>query len=278
MAQLRRSGNWCLASFVHIQGAALQFGKASMKEPAFDLHGGDRRSRWLIACDHASNHVPADVAGGDLGLSAAEMGRHIAYDIGAAGVTRALADLLDAPAILSCFSRLVIDPNRGEDDPTLVMQLYDGTLIPANRGIGAAEVARRRDAWYRPYHQALADLAARRDDTLIVAVHSFTPRLNSRGPRPWHVGILYDPRDERLSRPLLDRLHAEGDLVVGENEPYAGHLPGDTIDRHALQTGRANALIELRHDLIATETGQQEWAERLAPLLADCLPVVQDAR
>lgn len=242
-----------------------------MPEPAFQIIGGERRSRWLVTCDHATNYVPADVAGGDLGLSEDEMDRHIAYDIGAAGVTRHLADLLDAPAILCAFSRLVIDPNRGEDDPTLVMRLYDGTIVPANRDIDEAEIRRRRDAYYRPYHQALADLAARRDDTLMVAIHSFTPRLNSRAPRPWHVGILYSPKDERLTRPLLDRLYAQPDLCVGENEPYAGYLPGDSIDRHALRTGRANALIELRHDLIRTDAGQRAWAERLAPMLQDCL-------
>lgn len=242
-----------------------------MTEQPFEIVNVQAKSRWLIACDHASNRVPPNVAGGSLGLPDADMGRHIAYDVGAAGVTRHLADLLDAPAILSRFSRLVIDPNRGEDDPTLVMRLYDGTIIPANRHIDEDEITRRRDFFYRPYHSAYADLAARRDDTLIVAIHSFTPRLNGRAPRPWHIGILFDPRDERLSRPLLDRLHAQPDLCVGENEPYAGHLPGDAIDRHALQTGRANALIEIRHDLIADEPGQREWAERLAPLLRDCL-------
>ena len=242
-----------------------------MTEQPFEIVNVTAKSRWLIACDHASNRVPPEVAGGNLGLPEADMARHIAYDVGAEGVTRYLAELMDAPAILSRFSRLVIDPNRGEDDPTLVMRLYDGTIIPANRHIDEAEITRRRDLFYRPYHSAYADLAARRDDTLIVAVHSFTPRLNGRAPRPWHIGILFDERDERLSRPLLDRLHAQSDICVGENEPYAGHLPGDAIDRHALQTGRANALIEIRHDLIDTDAGQREWAERLAPLLQDCL-------
>jgi predicted N-formylglutamate amidohydrolase len=195
------------------------------------------------------------------------MGRHIAYDIGAAGVTRALADLLGAPAILSRFSRLVIDPNRGEDDPTLIMRLYDGTIVPGNRHIGEAERERRLGTYYRPYHAAYADLAARRADTIIVAIHSFTPRLNGRAPRPWHVGILHARGDQRLTRPLLDLLRAEPDLCVGENQPYAGHLPGDAIDRHALGPGRPNALIELRQDLIAGEDGQRAWAERLARLL-----------
>ena len=240
---------------------------AQMTSDPYEIIGADRPGPWLIACDHATNHVPPSVNGGDLGLSPEEMGRHIAWDIGAAGVTRRLAELLGAPAILSRFSRLVIDPNRGEDDPTLIMKVYDGTIVPGNRGVDGTERERRLDAFYRPYHAAYAELAARRRDTIVVAIHSFTPRLFGRSPRPWHVGILYDPRDERLSRAFLDRLHAEPDLVVGENEPYAGHLEGDAIDRHGLIPGRPNTLVELRHDLIQTEAQQTGWAERLAPLL-----------
>ncbi len=238
---------------------------------AFEIVGADRPSRWLVTCDHASNRVPVQIAGGDLGLQAAEMGRHIAYDLGAAGVARALAARLDGPCILSTFSRLVIDPNRGELDPTLVMRLYDGTIIPANRHVDAAEVAHRLDLLHRPYHAALARLAARRADTVIVAIHSFTPRLQGRGPRPWHIGILHSPRDDRFSLALIDRLRAEPDLCVGDNQPYLGHLPGDSIDRHALQRGRLNTLIELRHDLIRTEDEQIAWADRLAPILTEVL-------
>ncbi len=232
----------------------------------YSIEGEDRDSRFLITCDHASNHVPDSVADGDLGLSSEEMGRHIAYDVGAAGVSRHLGELMGAPVVMSNFSRLVIDPNRGEDDPTLVMRLYDGTIIPANRHIGADEIARRKDLFYRPYDAVLDRMAARRDDIIYVAVHSFTPRLNGRRPRPWHVGILH-AWDERFSRPFLNRLNAERDMIVGENEPYPGHLPGDAVDRHALRHGRPNALIELRHDLIDTKDGQRDWAERLAPLL-----------
>ncbi|MEM0947505.1 MAG: N-formylglutamate amidohydrolase [Pseudomonadota bacterium] len=238
-----------------------------MTDVPFEILGADRPGPWLVACDHATNHVPASVNGGSLGLSKAEMERHIAWDIGAAGVARALAERLNAPTILSGFSRLVVDPNRGEDDPTILMKVYDGTIIPGNRHADTAELERRLSAFYRPYHAAYAELAARHRDTLVVAVHSFTPRLWGRSPRPWHVGILYDPRDERLSRPFLDQLHKEPDLVVGENEPYAGHLPGDAIDRHGLIPGRPNALIELRHDLIETPEDQVAWASRLAPLL-----------
>ncbi len=241
-----------------------------MSQP-FQIHGEARPGRWLVSCDHASNRVPLDIGGGDLGICASDMSRHIAYDLGAAGLARALGEALDSPVICSDFSRLVIDPNRGEQDPTLVMKLYDGTIIPANRHVDAPEVERRLAALYRPYHSAYAQLAARRDDRVVLAIHSFTPCLKARAPRPWHVGVLYSHLDARLSKPLIARLQAEADLCIGDNEPYAGHLPGDALDRHALQPGRQNTLIELRNDLIATPEQQQAWALRLAPILQEVL-------
>ncbi len=242
-----------------------------MPQSAAEILGADRPSRWLVTCDHASNAVPAWINGGSLGIAPHDMARHIAWDVGAAGLSRALADRLDAPAILSTFSRLVIDANRGEDDPTLVMRLYDGTIIPANRHATPADVTLRLDRLHRPYHAALGQLAARRPDTVICAIHSFTPALRGRSPRPWHVGVLYSHRDDRLAQPLLARLRAEPDLCVGENEPYGGHLDGDSIDRHALGPGRPNVLVEVRNDLIAAPADQERWAARLAPILADAL-------
>ncbi|TMM52860.1 N-formylglutamate amidohydrolase [Sulfitobacter sabulilitoris] len=235
----------------------------------FFSDGLDRPGRWLVVCDHASNLVPPAVAGGDLGLLPADMDRHIAFDIGAAGVSRALAQRLDSPVILSNFSRLVVDPNRGEDDPTLLMKLYDGTLIPGNRHADAAERERRLDLCYRPYHAALADLAAR-PGTVIVSVHSFTPQLRGRPPRPWQIGVLYAD-DRRFADPLMAHLAAEPDLTLGDNEPYTGRMRGDTMDRHALRHGRPHVLIELRNDLIAEDYGQTAWADRMAPILETVL-------
>lgn len=239
-----------------------------MTEP-FEIVGRNRPGRWLVTCDHATNHVPDWVNGGDLGLPAADMARHIAFDPGAAGLTRALADLLGSPAILSDFSRLVIDPNRGADDPTLLMKLYDGTIIPANRHADEQVREERLDRLWRPYHHAYADLAARRTDPVICAVHSFTPQLRGRPPRPWEVGVLY-AHDTRFAVPFLEACRAKG-WCVGDNEPYAGHLPGDAVDQHALAHGRPNVLIELRQDLIADDAGQALWAERLAPILEQTL-------
>ena len=240
-----------------------------MTDEPFEILGAERPGRWLVACDHATNFVPDWVHGGDLGLPVDEMQRHIAYDIGAAGVTRKLAEMLDSPAILSRFSRLVCDPNRGEDDPTIMMRLYDGTIIPANRNAGQDEKEERLRRLYRPYHAAYADLANKMTDPVVCAVHSFTPRLKGRKPRPWEIGVLY-AGDDRLARPFIQACRDAG-WCTGDNQPYAGHLPGDAVDRHALQHGRPNVLIELRQDLIADEAGQTLWARRLADVLPKVL-------
>jgi predicted N-formylglutamate amidohydrolase len=228
----------------------------------------------VLVCDHASNNVPPEI--GSLGLSEEDMRRHIAWDVGARGVTLGLARRLGAEAVLSTWSRLVIDPNRGEDDPTLVMKLYDGSLIPGNRLVGQAETERRLDAYHRPYHRAvdraLDRVTAEGRAPALVAIHSFTPQFRGRPVRPWHVGLLWD-HDDRLLRPLLARLGAEPDLCVGDNEPYNGHLLGDSMYVHGTQRGIPHILIEIRNDLIETADDQEAWAERLAPMLREAVPV-----
>ncbi|UWP91779.1 N-formylglutamate amidohydrolase [Aliiroseovarius crassostreae] len=244
--------------------------KDAILHDAFEIIGETLTGRWVISCDHASNRVPPCVNGGDLGLPEADMNRHIAYDVGAAGVTRHLSRLLNSPAILSRFSRLVVDPNRGEDDPTVLMKLYDGSIIPANRHADAAERERRLAAFHRPYHEALAGVLAAHPNPVLLAMHSYTPQLKGREPRPWHIAVLHD-KDSRVATPLLARLEAEGEWCVGENEPYGGHLDGDSIDRQALKLSLPNVLIEIRNDLIETEAQQAWWAERLAPILTEVL-------
>lgn len=232
----------------------------------FWVVGADRPGPWLITCDHATNRVPPDINGGDLGLPEEDMNRHIAFDPGSLGVSLALGKLLDSPVIATNFSRLVIDPNRGEDDPTVLMRLYDGTIIPANRHADATERERRLATYHRPYHDAYEALAVAKGNPAILAIHSFTPQLTGRPKRPWEIGILF-ASDDRLSRCLIAELQADTSLTVGINEPYSGHLPGDSIDQHALRSGRHNTLVELRNDLISNETDQKAWAERLcAPL------------
>ncbi|NNU79606.1 N-formylglutamate amidohydrolase [Halovulum dunhuangense] len=243
-------------------------------DPAFERLTPDAPGPALVLCDHATNHVPDWIPGGTLGLSDADMGRHIAHDVGAAGVARRLALELDAPAVLSRFSRLVIDPNRGADDPTLVMKLYDGSIIPANRHADEAEVARRRALAYDPYHDAITRtidaMLARGTVPHIISIHSFTPQLRGKPPRPWHVGVLWD-RDGRLAEPLIARLRAEPDLVVGDNEPYTGALRGDCMNVHGTRRGLPHVLIEIRNDLIAEPADQAAWAMRLAPILRDLI-------
>lgn len=234
---------------------------------------GDPSVGAVFLCDHAQNTIPPEYR--SLGLSADQLERHIAYDIGAEALTRHLAGLFNAPAVMSQFSRLLIDPNRGEDDPTLVMRFSDGAIVPGNARIGEDEVERRIRRFFRPYDDAVSETieASIKSGVLpvIVSIHSFTPFW--RGvPRPWQVGILW-ASDGRFSKPLIEALRAEGDLTVGDNEPYQGALKGDVIDRHALRRGLSNTLIEVRQDLISDAAGISAWAERLyrvmRPILAD---------
>ncbi|RYH04258.1 N-formylglutamate amidohydrolase [Salipiger sp. IMCC34102] len=236
-----------------------------MSDDAFNIEGADRPGRWVVTCDHATNIVPDWVNGGDLGLPTADMGRHIAYDIGALGVARGLGAALDSPVVSSRFSRLVIDPNRGEQDPTLLMRLYDGTLIPGNRHADEGDLTTRLERLYRPYHDAIARTVESRDRPVYCAIHSFTPQLRGRPLRPWEIAVLY-AEDARLAASVVQACREEG-WLTGDNQPYTGKLPADSVDRHAIQRGHPNILIELRQDLIETPEQQADWAGRLAPLL-----------
>jgi predicted N-formylglutamate amidohydrolase len=234
----------------------------------FDVIEGDRSRGLLLVADHARRDLPADY--GDLGLPPSEFDRHIAYDIGVEMVLRKLAAILGVPGVIATYSRLLIDPNRGADDPTLIRQLYDGTVVPGNYPMAAAERERRIARFYMPYHDAVAGLVSSVEQAsgtapFLFSIHSFTPVMQGH-VRPWHVGVLWDA-DERAARPMIDMLAAEARLVVGDNEPYDGALKGDTMYQHAIVHGFAHALIEIRQDLIADEAGAAEWAERLAPIV-----------
>src|SRR5665809_105334 len=179
---------------------------------------------------------------GTLGLRPEDLHRHIAYDLGAAGVAERLAAMVGAPALLTKFSRLLIDPNRGLDDPTLVMQISDGLVVPGNVGIDANEIASRIARYYEPYHRAIdraveAGLAAGKPP-IMLAIHSFTQAWKGV-PRPWHVSVLWD-KDPRLAVPLLSGLQAIPEIEVGDNVPYSGLLKGGTLYRPATGRGLAN--------------------------------------
>jgi predicted N-formylglutamate amidohydrolase len=236
---------------------------------AYEIVGGRADQGLMVVCDHASNWMPPEY--GTLGLPPSELERHIAYDIGAAGVTRHIASHFDCPAVLSRFSRLLIDPNRGADDPTLVMRLSDGAIVPGNRHLDAAERERRMARFYRPYHRAIErviDAAVATDvPPAIVSIHSFTERWKGK-PRPWHAAVLWD-RDARLAGPLLRLLARDPTLVIGDNEPYHGRLEGDCMWQHGTLRGLAHAIIEVRQDLIGAAAGEAEWGQRIAAVLAE---------
>ena len=241
-------------------------------ETAYEIANADAPPHLIFVCDHASNAVPQSY--GSLGLAPELFGLHIAYDIGAAKVTRAMAKAFNAPAILGSYSRLLIDLNRGADDPTLVMKLSDGAIIPGNAKADAAEVAKRAALYYRPYHDAIEAAIARARTQgirpVIISIHSFTPEWRGQ-KRPWQVGVLWSKKDGRLALPLLEALRREGDLTVGDNQPYTGELDGDCMAQHALAHALPHVLIEIRQDLIADEKGAATWAERLTPILRSSL-------
>lgn len=238
---------------------------------AFRILPGRCDAGLVVLCDHASNALPPEC--GSLGLPADQFKRHIAYDIGAAPISTAIGAALNAPVVMSRFSRLLIDPNRGHDDPTLIMRLSDGAIVPGNRHVDAAERERRMTRFYWPYHQAVGRVieacAATGIGPAILSIHSFTESWKG-APRPWHAGILWD-RDDRLAQPLLDALHAGNDIIVGDNQPYSGRLVGDTLWHQATARGLPNAIVEVRQDLIREEAGQAQWAGRLADIMRDIL-------
>jgi predicted N-formylglutamate amidohydrolase len=258
--------------------AQIDPGMDEIPHPAFEAIPGALDCGALIVCDHASNAIPPGY--GTLGLPREALDRHIAYDIGASDVTRALAGILGAPAVLSTYSRLVIDPNRGLNDPTLVMRYSDGAVVPGNAYVDEAEIARRSARLWAPYRDEIAAtvdaMIAADEPPALISIHSFTPVMRLRA-RPWKVGVLWD-RDDRVPKPLIAAMLAEPDLrpdEVGDNEPYDGALAGDTIDAVATSRGLANALIEIRQDLIADKHGAIAWAERLARILR---PIIADRR
>jgi len=249
-------------------GTVIDLGGGRVEGRARESHEvvpGDIRSGFIVLCDHASNFIPPEYR--NLGLPEGELARHIAWDIGAEGVARALAARLGAPAVISRFSRLLIDPNRGLDDPTLLMRLSDGAVVPGNARADEAEKRRRMERFWLPYDTAITGTieAFRRHgvNPALISVHSFTPVW--RGvKRPWHAALLYDPRDPDFSVHLMNHLRRDPALTVGDNEPYRGGLSGDTMDRQGFARGLPHALVELRQDLIFHEKGQAEWAARIA--------------
>jgi len=235
--------------------------------PVFEQNA-DGRSPFLFTSDHYGRLIPKLL--GDLGLPESELTRHIAWDIGIAGVAERLSKELDAHLIAQRYSRLVIDCNRPPRAASSIPLLSEATTVPGNEGLSREDSELRRRAIFDPYHRRIDEVIdqrmAEKRATILVSLHSFTP-IYAGVRRPWHIGTLYH-RDRILPPLLLKALRAEGDLVVGDNEPYAvGDDTDYTIPVHGEARGLTNSGIEIRQDLIADESGQQQWAERLARIL-----------
>ena len=232
-----------------------------------EVQGPDGPAAFLIVCDHAGNLIPRAL--GSLGLSADQLNRHIAWDIGAVGVARRLGAALGATTVWQRYSRLVIDCNRPLDAPDSIVRESERITIPGNEALPAGAAESRAREIFHPYHDEIRRLLDGRPaagrPTVLVAMHSFTPSFLNVA-RPWHVGVLHN-RDARLAHPLLRALRDEGELVVGDNEPYAAsELTDYSIVHHGERRGLPHVELEIRQDLIADERGQEAWADRFARL------------
>jgi predicted N-formylglutamate amidohydrolase len=245
---------------------------AADEPPAFQLENERGRSPFFLICDHAGRLIPRAL--GTLGLGPADLDRHIAWDIGAAAVARAMSGILDACLVLQTYSRLVIDCNRPIDSPSSIVAESERTPIPGNQHLSATDAERRAREVFRPYHERiealLADRELHRMPTHLISVHSFTPIFLALA-RPWHAAVLYH-RDARLAHALRSALQRDPTLAIGDNEPYAVSDETDyAIPRYGEKRGLLHVEIEIRQDLIATPDGQREWAERLSAALDHAL-------
>ena len=230
---------------------------------------GSPGCRFVLVADHAGNAIPRAL--GNLGLGEADRTRHIAWDIGIAGVAEALAERLGAPLVCQRYSRLVIDCNRDPARADAIPQVSDGSAIPGNLALESGQRAARIAAIHAPYHAAIATaLAGQNRPPILFALHSFTPAMNGFA-RPWHAGVLHDRGDTRFSAKVLAGLRARLDVPVGDNEPYAMDGIDFTVPHHCYAAERPYAEIEIRQDLIADRLGQERWADLLAAVLVAAL-------
>jgi predicted N-formylglutamate amidohydrolase len=239
--------------------------------PPLQVFNGDATAPVVIVCDHAGRAIPAAL--GTLGLDDDLLHRHIAYDIGAAQLTRLIAHRLAAPAVLATYSRLVIDCNRMPGEPQSILDVSDGVRVPGNTGIGEAERTARAGACHAPYHQAvdaqIARLRALGTAPAVFSVHTFTPSL-AGSDRVWDLSVLWN-RDARIAAPLIDMLRREPGLAIGDNEPYSGRQLAYTLNRHGGDAGLANVAVEVRQDHCESRWELDRWANLLASALESIL-------
>ncbi|MGI9420301.1 MAG: N-formylglutamate amidohydrolase [Geminicoccaceae bacterium] len=239
---------------------------------AVEIFNPEGRAPVLILSDHSGCDIPAYL--NDLGLPETERRRHIGWDIGTTEMTRRLAEQLDAAAVLNHVSRLVIDPNRNPYSPTSIPAIADGTVVPGNQDLSLEEQQRRIRLSFIPYHRAISRQIARLrrggSCPVIIAMHSFTPAMQKEW-RPWEAGVLFS-EDDRIARPVLERLREDSSLCIGANQPYSGEHPDSySLQFHALRTGLPNVAFEVRQDLIATKSAAEAWADRLCKVLQPSL-------
>ena len=236
------------------------------------------RGPIVLLCEHASRNIPAAFDG--LGLGEADLSRHIAWDIGARGLSKHLSSMLDAPLAHATYSRLLLDLNRAPEAHDSIVVESEGTRVPGNINLDAEQRELRRLRIYEPFHAEVDGLLDQRFGagvgTAVVSIHSFTPRYHGVA-RPWHVGVIAR-EDRRLADGLLHALRAETGLCVGDNEPYG---PQDgvyhSLGRHGEQRGLPGAMIEVRQDLLDTDAAQLRWAQTLRRCLESALRQLRHA-
>jgi predicted N-formylglutamate amidohydrolase len=236
---------------------------------AFRILRPQETGRYLIFCDHASNRVPLELD--NLGLPASELDRHIAWDIGAAGVATELSRIFNAPAVLCGTSRLVVDCNRQLHARDLIPEVSDGTVVPANQGLSEAARQLRIDRWFEPYHAAIESLIADREarglTSIALSIHSMTDCLAGKA-RPWQIA-LSSHHDRSFVDPVLDALRRPGDVTVGDNQPYDLDPSVDySTPFHAMRRKMQYLQVEFRQDEVAGTAGQIRWARRFAEALS----------
>ena len=243
---------------------------AADEPPAFQEFRMEGRSDFVIVADHASARIPRRLA--NLGLPHSELRRHIAWDIGALGVARRVAEALDAPLVAQNYSRLVIDCNRDPKVETSIPRISELREIPGNIGLSTAEIAARRAEIFDPYHRRVRELLNARQAigqrTILVAQHTMTDVYKS-DRRRMHAAVLYN-RDRRFAGAVLEMLRREQHLIIADNQPYFVSDETDyTIPHHAEARLLPHVELEIRQDLVADEAGQAEWGERIARVLKD---------
>jgi len=247
-----------------------------LPQPPFEVVNPTGKAEVLLICDHASSALPPEY--GTLGLEPDVLLRHIGWDIGAADVTRRLADILDAPAVLSGYSRLLFDCNRQPGNAAATPEVSDGIVVPGNKALSDDEIARRQALYFEPYHgavEAQLDAFTTRDVVpALISIHSFTPIMDGF-ERPWHAGLLWN-KDQRLVPGMLDALNAHPGLVADQNVPYSGDDPsGYTVHVHGEERGVPCVAVEIRQDLIDTHHGAQTWAGLMAGAINQALKTTQ---